>query len=745
MSRRDYGPPDGYDDRRSDFYRAPRPRTERNFEEDIDIRSQYDGPARSRYDGPPRERRNETVVKERDTDTVMTQGNRTERRGPRQPDFLREDYGRNSQAGELVVRERREDDEEYVARAPSRRRSMETVRSSRPPPPRSERGERDETFVFRERERERGGPPYPRSERGSFGEEEKVVFRERNRSRGPPPERTQEEIDIKIREDDTRSEWRPPRREYREEDEEIRFRRNDGGRPPPSRNEVDKEEITFERRERSRPPPPRTEVDKEEITIRETRSPPPRENYRGRDVRKEEIDIDIREKSAPPPRQRSMSRGALVRKDREEWIVRRQRTPSPSPPPPPREVEKEEIIIRRKERSPSPVPEPPREPTPEPPPPPPPEPIYRPPIIQEVITHHRHIDHGIERARTPTPPPAPAPPTPPKEEEDLEISIRRQGTRNGKAYDEEIKIEHDTTERSDRNNEVSRPASRNVSRELTRQRSVSRRPSPSRERRRYEDDVSAEADYYNRRISSRAYPGEAYNGATRDWGLVDIPPGTERVRMDGVGGGAQEITWGRYNGERHGKFVTNDRTYDEGWGNGSPRAALPAPSRRDDYSETRITERRITEGSSTGRSKNKDRMWTEITKDLITKEAIEEMRYEYEESDDYFYVMEYLRYVSHINPQNSHSRLSTLLTPSQEDVLKLVEVTEDIRRERRERLREIQWERDEIERHQPKALPPPMPQVPPPPMRGGYGGGGYYDERSYEKDTFYERGGRRWR
>jgi hypothetical protein len=53
-------------------------------------------------------------------------------------------------------------------------------------------------------------------------------------------------------------------------------------------------------------------------------------------------------------------------------------------------VIKDEIIIRRREqRSPE------RLPTPSPPPPPPaPEPEIRPPIIQEIITHHRHIDHG---------------------------------------------------------------------------------------------------------------------------------------------------------------------------------------------------------------------------------------------------------------------------------------------------------------------------------------------------------------
>ena len=70
----------------------------------------------------------------------------------------------------------------------------------------------------------------------------------------------------------------------------------------------------------------------------------------------------------------------------------------------------------------------------------------------------------------------------------------------------------------------------------------------------------------------------------------------------------------------------------------------------------------------------------------------------------------------------------------QEDVLKLVQVTEDIRRERRERIRELQWESE-----RPKAiLPPPPPPIPPPPRS-------VYDERIYEREYRTERDGRRYR
>lgn len=39
-------------------------------------------------------------------------------------------------------------------------------------------------------------------------------------------------------------------------------------------------------------------------------------------------------------------------------------------------------------------------------------------------------------------------------------------------------------------------------------------------------------------------------------------------------------------------------------------------------------------------------MWTEVTKDLVLKEAIDAYGFDYEETPEYFYVMEYLRYVS---------------------------------------------------------------------------------------------------
>lgn len=457
----------------------------------------------------------------------------------------------------------------------------------------------------------RGGRREPREREV---DREDVSIRRRE-SRHRPREVSRDETDIVIKHRDSS---RPRPREVHEVDrEEIRFRRGEVERPRP--REVDREEITFRRGERE--PPRAREVKKEEVIYR-------RDERVGRDreFERDTVVVRPRERSLPPP-------GGLVAREREEFVVRRREAP-------PREEVKDEIIIRRTEqRSPSP-----------PPPPPELEPIVKPPIIQEVITHHRHIDHGVERARSPSPPPSPP------REDNLEISIRRQSRGGGKVYDEDIIYERETRERKERGLEVER----------------SRRRSLSAPRRRYtENDLEAEAEYYNRKAAERAYIGEAYNGATRDWAIVDVPPGTNRVRMDGVGGGSQEITWQRYNGVRRSKFINEDEEFISDFGR-------PAPVK----------------------PKSAD-MWTEITKDLVIKEAIDTMGFDYEETDYFFYVMEYLRY---------------------EDVLKLVELSDDIRANRRSRIRQIEYEREEIRERRPK-----------------------YDDHYYEHDEVFYDSRRRYR
>jgi hypothetical protein len=341
MSRR-YPTAELYEERERDFYRNGN-RSERNYDElDIELR-------------------------------------RGAGAGPRSsaPDFFREDYNRPT-AGQLVVRGGRDEDS-FSRAAPPPARShrggfdddVRSVRSSRPPPPPSSIRDHD--------------PPMRRSTRDF----------------------EREETDIKI---SRREQSRPPREpELRAvEREDIIFRRGDGARPPPPR-EVDFEDVRFRGREgrgrgggdgidihasRSEVSRHGRDVSAERGSIRfqerdgnfELRANRREFSRDGRDTSRERSSLTIRggrDRSLPAPR----SRGELVAREHEEFTIRRRDTS-----PQPREIIKDEIIIRRKEeRMPSPSPSP--EPLP-PPPPPPLEPEIRPPIIQEIITHHRHIDHG---------------------------------------------------------------------------------------------------------------------------------------------------------------------------------------------------------------------------------------------------------------------------------------------------------------------------------------------------------------
>ena len=112
---------------------------------------------RSRYEDT------EMDIRETRRPAATVLSDRRTERPARQPDFLREDYGK-SHAGPLVIREREREEESW--RPPARRRSNETVRSRHP-------ADVEREIIIREREREddRSRPPYPSSERGGRMEE----------------------------------------------------------------------------------------------------------------------------------------------------------------------------------------------------------------------------------------------------------------------------------------------------------------------------------------------------------------------------------------------------------------------------------------------------------------------------------------------------------------------------------------------------------------------------------------------
>ncbi len=587
---------DRYDDRRSYVSRGPRPSRgydERYQDEELDIRQ----------DRPRRERE----VRERD---VLVREEVRERERPRvPPQYFDEDYGRTGSAGPLVLRARETEEFDFAPRP--RRRS---------PSPEPEKKIEKEEIIIRREESEHRPPPRPR-ERSR--EREEIIIRktedDRDRGFGPPrrEEREREEIIIRKTEDDRDRGYGPPRREDRERDEIII-----------RRDERRDDDVVSRRGGRG------GDVEREEIIIRkderDSDSYVPRSRY-------DDYAIAPRPISHERERSRTRHHGS---DDGQEIIIRREEREGRNG-----DREKQEIIIRKTShsRSPSPssistrrghlAPDPPI--------------IRAPPIHQEVITHHRHIDHGYETALVPRPisrPPSPPMPPLPREAEDR-IEIHRSGERNGRAYDEDIVIDRNEGPTHGRSRSPLPPPGRHPYSPPGRDPyydyppgrpypSGPPPPGPLVPHRPYHRDVAEEAAYYDDIARRRGFPGEAYNGATRDWAIVDVPPGTERVRMDGVGGGEQEITWQRYNGVRRSNF-NPDGGPDEAYGKEVGRP-LPLPSAGGEI------------GARYGRPRDpKEGLWTEITKDLVVVEAIRDMGYEYEETEDFYYIMQYLQYVSH--------------------------------------------------------------------------------------------------
>jgi hypothetical protein len=108
-----------------------------------------------------------------------------------------------------------------------------------------------------------------------------------------------------------------------------------------------------------------------------------------------------------------------------------------------------------------------------------------------------------------------------------------------------------------------------------------------------------------------------YDDNQSDWTLIDVPPGTRKITLeaDERGFSGPDVS-----------SATNMRMM-----------GLNASESQTSISRSRGVRR--SKGSST-------ELWTEVTKDLITRDAIEEMGYPYEETDSFYYIFEYLQKVS---------------------------------------------------------------------------------------------------
>ncbi|CAM1506369.1 Fc.00g060100.m01.CDS01 [Cosmosporella sp. VM-42] len=457
----------------------------------------------------------------------------------------------------------------------------------------------------------------------------------------------------------------PPRSRVSEGDRTPAFLRDEPRRSEAGPMVLRQRQVETIDRHRPRSPSPVARV-REERIIRRPRSVSP--SIHDHEHERSRTRITERERIREPsvPRKRSPSPRVI------RYVERPRR--SPSPPVEERERIRTRIIEREREKAPSP--------SPSPPPPPKPQFIKGPTIEREVITHYRDIDHGVIQARPPTPPPQPAPRARSRarsrameRETDIDISLSKNKTevdirrsvsrarsksreRRSHFHDDELVIRRET----DRLKFDDQP---------TRRRAHSAAPMPT--------SVDQEAEYITSKVDSRGRMGEAWGGATKDWTIVDVPPGTERVRMDGIGGGSTDTAWTKYSGVRRTQFIPER----DGAPSPSPapKEPSPPPRERDRLSVSvydrereidieKVTDRRVSRPNPSPAPKD---MWTEITKDLVCREAIEEMGYDYEETQQFFYIMDYLKY---------------------DDVLHLVDISDEIRRARKHRAREIEYERE---------------------------------------------------
>lgn len=461
----------------------------------------------------------------------------------------------------------------------------------------------------------------------------------------------------------------PPVREYDDVDFRARdrvphFLREENRRPEPGPLVLRQREIETVERPRQRSPSP---VYRERIVER-ARSVSPGRRRVDQDVRIRRV---VREHSRGPGPERihfveaSRSRSSS-------------RSSSPTPV-----RERIRIVEREKERAPSPAP------------PPPPAPVIKGPTIErEVITHYRDIDHGMVVARPPSPPP------PPVRHRDTEIDIY---TSRGETEVDIRKHAHSANRgRSTSRERVSRrhmwsddalveTDRKHLHVDIERRRSVSRgrrAHSAAPPRIDYDDEAYEIVD----QVTSRGKMGEAWHGKTKDWAIIDVPPGTERVRMDGAGGAAAEVTWSKYSGSRRAKFiperderssvVSSSTSISEARGRDrEQRLSVQiidkdgrGPSRDRGVEIEKVVDRRIAvRTGSNPPPPRRNAMWTEISKDLVIREAIQEMGYEFEETEAHYYIIDFLAH---------------------DDVVRLVDHSERIRAARKDRAREIQWERE---------------------------------------------------
>ncbi|RJE24053.1 hypothetical protein PHISCL_03589 [Aspergillus sclerotialis] len=273
--------------------------------------------------------------------------------------------------------------------------------------------------------------------------------------------------------------------------------------------------------------------------------------------------------------------------------------------------------------------------------------------------HDRHVDDGYDLSH---PPRAPSPefrsPRVNVDELDLRSRRRRRSPENAALREwgdrpssppiRRISPERDEWEKHEDISMTRRPRSP--------ERKVDAFASEWDTARRGKTAVDLEEDTYHRRGSDRL---SSHDSTTDDWAIVDAPPRPRRSMRSELDGVSRELSRKHYHSRERRLFPADERTFPD-----------------DDLEPQRGQVGRRYVGARNPR----DRLWTEITKDLVVREAIERSGYEFEETDFFYYIFEYLQY---------------------EDVSALVDLSDDIRHARRRRIHEIHRERT--------SMPPPLP------------------------------------
>ncbi|KAJ5573680.1 uncharacterized protein N7459_008107 [Penicillium hispanicum] len=524
----------------------------------------------------------------------------------------------------------------------------------------------EEELFIDERGQDRSGGRRHRPDR-DFEEDDMFVRRKERAPRRP----YDSEGDLRLRDrrfEDDRDEAyyrssesrRRSRRREAEPDGVIIDNRKDRRRRGKHRGERRSEEEEWVMQWKDRPSPVELEEESDEVRFHEARRHGRRSPTQPRFVREppeaspldreeeetdEEIRVRSRMRSKPRHREAEEDEEIVIQKEKLERDRRRGSTDS------------DEIVVRKSKRR-----SPPREESLSP------EPIRAPPIHQDVITHHRHIDHGFDTA---PPPRASSSEISSTRTSIDEVDVHHRSQKGGRGSEQEVSFELQDEESISptsgpsvdfhnpwgRDEALSRHRRRSMGDEretLVAHNSHSRGRGLPREL-----DIDEKLSIHEKRSGRRSHAGDDTKDVTDEWSVVHAPSKAEAIEMTG----ALDIV----------EVAPKDASEDE---------VEVIEEEHEGHARPQVSKER------------RDERWTEITKDLVVREAIEHIGYEFEETRMYYYIFSYLE-------------------PGEID--ELIELSDEIRQARRRRIREMHRERASV----PPRRMSLVDRLPPRPRLGG--------------------------